>query len=172
MPRVSVFTPTHRPTYLNECFDALVAQTFTDWEWVVVLNGGALWRPPVADERVRVLTNHDLHGVGAAKRYACDQTRGEILVELDHDDLLATRALEEVVKAFDANPEIGFVFSQFAQINEDGSRNDVRFNAAHGWTYREVDVDGVTYLQCDAMLPYPQNVSYIWYAPNHLSAFR
>ena len=171
-PRISVFTPSHRPTFLNECFDSLVAQTYSDWEWVVVMNNGANWRPPVADPRVRVLQNNDLTGVGAAKRFACDQTRGEILVELDHDDLLATGALEEVVKAFDANPEIGFIFSQFAQINEDGSRNDVRFNAAHGWNYREVDVDGETYLQCDAMLPYPQNVSYIWYAPNHLRAFR
>lgn len=172
MPRVSVFTPSHRTTYLNECFDALIAQTFPDWEWIVVLNGGAQWRPPVADARIKVLTNNDLQGVGAAKRFACEQTTGEFLVELDHDDYLARRALAAVVEAFDARPEIGFVYSQFAQMNADGSRNDVRFNAAHGWTYREVDVDDQTFLQCDSMLPYPQNVSYIWYAPNHLRAFR
>ena len=113
-PRISVFTPSHRPTFLNECFDSLVAQTFSDWEWVVVMNNGANWRPPVADARVRVLWNNDLNGVGAAKRYACEQACGEFLLELDHDDLLAQEALAEVVAAFDANPEIGFVFSQFA----------------------------------------------------------
>jgi glycosyltransferase involved in cell wall biosynthesis len=171
-PRISVFTPSHRPTFLNECFDSLVAQTFSDWEWVVVMNNGANWRPPVADPRVRVLQNNELKGVGAAKRYACEQARGEFLLELDHDDLLAHEALAEVVAAFDTNPSVGFVYSQCAQINEDGSRNEQRFNPAHGWEYTEVEVNGQSVLQCNSLLPYPQNVSYIWYAPNHLRAFR
>ena len=111
-------------------------------------------------------------GVGAAKREACSRATGEFLIELDHDDILATDAIEEIVRAFDENPSAGLVFSHFAQINEDGSRNDTRFNEAMGWTYREVDVDGTTYLQCDSMLPYPSAVSYIWFAPNHVRAFR
>jgi O-antigen biosynthesis protein len=171
-PRVSVFTPSHRNTYLDECLETLLTQTYEDWEWVVLLNGGARWRPPHDDPRVRVVVADDLGGIGAVKRHACLISRGEFLVELDHDDLLAHRALARIVEAFDAHPEAGLVYSNCAQILADGSRDDSRFNEAHGWLYREADVDGRLVLQTDALEPSPHNCSYIWYAPNHVRAFR
>lgn len=98
--------------------------------------------------------------------------RGEILVELDHDDLLAKDCLAELAKAFDEHPDAVLVYSHTAQITEDGNRDDTRFNEANGWQYEEVDVDGRRLLQAIAMAPTPHNVSYIWYAPNHVRAFR
>jgi O-antigen biosynthesis protein len=171
-PRVSVFTPSHRNTYLDECLETLLAQTYREWEWVVLLNGGARWRPPIEDPRVRVVVADDFGGIGAVKRHACLIARGEFLVELDHDDLLATCALARVVEAFDDHPEAGLVFSHTAQILADGSRDGARFDEAHGWTYRDSVVDGRDVLQTDAMHPSPHNMSYIWYAPNHVRAFR
>lgn len=111
-------------------------------------------------------------GVGAAKRRACELARGEILVELDHDDLLTKDCLAELAKAFDENPKAVLVYSNTAQITEDGGRDDTRFNEAHGWQYEEVTVDGRRLLQAVSMAPTPHNVSYIWYAPNHVRAFR
>jgi glycosyltransferase involved in cell wall biosynthesis len=169
---VSVFTPSHQPVYLDACLKSLLAQTFSDWEWVVVLNGGARWSPHTKDRRVRVITRDNLSGVGAAKRFACAQARGEILVELDHDDELRSDALERVVEAFDAEPAAGFVYSNCAQIAEDGTRDDSRWNEANGWVYRDVSVDGRSVLQVDSLEPFPHNVSYIWFAPNHVRAFR
>lgn len=171
-PKFSVFTPSHRPRFLDECLATLQAQTRSDWEWIVLLNSGARWRPRHPDDRVRVEVADDIRGVGAAKRRACELARGEILVELDHDDLLAKDCLAELATAFDENPEVVFVYSHFAQITEDGGRDDTRFNESHGWQYEEVDVDGRRFLQAIAMAPTPHNVSYIWYAPNHVRAFR
>jgi glycosyltransferase involved in cell wall biosynthesis len=171
-PKFSVFTPSHRPRFLDECLTALQAQTRSDWEWIVLLNNGARWRPEHPDDRVRVEIADDVQGVGAAKRRACELARGEILVELDHDDLLAKDCLAELAKAFDENPDAVFVYSNTAQITEDGKRDDSRFNEAHGWQYEEVDVDGQRLLQAVSMAPTPHNVSYIWYAPNHVRAFR
>jgi hypothetical protein len=114
----------------------------------------------------------DLRGVGAAKRRACELTRGEILVELDHDDLLAKACLTELGKAFDAHPEAVFVYSNTAQITEDGKRDESRFDETCGWQYEEVNVDGRKLLQVISLAPTPHNVSYIWYAPNHVRAFR
>jgi hypothetical protein len=80
-------------------------------------------RSPVAAERpgqrIRVEIEDDVNGVGAAKRRACEPARGEILVEVDQDDLLAKACLAEVGKAFDAHPEAVFVHSNTALINED-----------------------------------------------------
>jgi glycosyltransferase involved in cell wall biosynthesis len=171
-PKFSVFTPSHRPRFLDECLATLQAQTRSDWEWIVLLNNGARWRPERPDDRVRVEVADAVSGVGAAKRRACELARGEILVELDHDDLLTKNCLEEVGNAFDENPDAVFVYSNTAQITEDGKRDDSRFNEAHGWQYEEVDVDGQRLLQFIAMEPTPHNVSYIWYAPNHVRAFR
>ncbi len=151
---------------------SLLAQTFEDWEWIVLLNQGARWRPPLEDPRLRVVIKDDLAGVGAAKRYACSLALGEFLVELDHDDELRSDALQLIVEAFDAHPHVGFVFSQFAQINEDGSRDNTQFDLNQGWVYEETTVDGRSMLQCNALEPYPHNVSYIWFAPNHVRSFR
>jgi len=171
-PRVSVFTPSHDPRFLDECFASLQRQSSEDWEWIVVLNGGARWQPSKADPRVRLENRDGLRGVGAAKRHACGLARGELLVELDHDDELRSDALGRIAEAFDEHPEVGLVYSHFSQIGEGGSRDDSRFDERNGWAYREVDVDDRALLQCDALEASPHNVSYIWFAPNHVRAFR
>jgi O-antigen biosynthesis protein len=174
MPRVSVFTPTHNPRFLDDCFRSLTAQSFQDWEWIVVLNGKVTaWTPPEADPRVRVeRSTSRIRGVGAAKRAACELATGEILLELDHDDQLTDTAVADVVETLTSNPHAVLVFSDFAQINDDGSPNDDRFILENGWEYSPEDIRGTTYLRCHAMAATPHNVGYIWYAPNHVRAFR
>lgn len=170
---VSVFTPSHDTRYLDDCYESLRGQTLSEWEWVVLLNGGAKeWRPPEDDDRVRILRGRGLRGVGAVKAAACDAARGDVLVELDHDDILTPRCLERVAEAFTAHGDAVFVYSDFAQVNADGSPNTDRFDERMGWEYSDVDVDGTTYLCCHAMEPLPHNIGYIWYAPNHVRAFR
>jgi glycosyltransferase involved in cell wall biosynthesis len=174
MPRVSVFTPTHNPRYLDDCFRSLVAQSFPDWEWIVLLNGKATsWTPPEPDPRVRVeRATTRIRGVGAAKQAACELATGEILVELDHDDRLTQTAIAEVVDALASHPKATLAFSDFAQMNEDGSPNEDRFNLDNGWEYSPQVINGTSYLRCHAMAATPHNVGYIWYAPNHVRAFR
>lgn len=171
-PKFSVFTPSHHPRFLDECLATLRAQSRSDWEWIVVLNNGARWRPEHPDDRVRVEIADAVKGVGSAKRRACELARGEILVEFDHDDLLAKDCLAELAKAFDDNPDAVLVYSNTAQIKEDGSRDDSRFDETHGWQFEETVVDGREVLQAMSMAPTPHNVSYIWYTPNHVRAFR
>lgn len=171
--RVSVFTPSHDPRYLDAAFRSLREQSFSDWEWIVLLNRKAPnWTPPEADPRVKVSrAPARLRGVGAVKRAACELASGEILVELDHDDTLSRGCLAQVVDAFQRR-EVVFAYSDFAQINEDGSPNRERFDPGHGWVYSAGTVDGREYDRCRALAPSPHNLGYIWYAPNHVRAFR
>ena len=171
-PRVTVFTGSNRTRFIDECFRSLVAQTFTDWEWVVILNQGSRWRPERHDDRIRLIVQDNLNGVDAVKGYACAQATGDILVELDDDDLLSSDCLQEIVDAFDSNPEAGFVYSDTAQIQEDGSRCEDRFASSFGWRHYDEKVDSREVLASRALPPTPHNVSYIWYAPNHVRAFR
>jgi glycosyltransferase involved in cell wall biosynthesis len=171
MYKISVFTPSHNTKWLDECYESLKKQTYGEWEWIVLLNGGADWTPP-ADERIKLYKTDTTDGIGALKSEACSFATGSILVELDHDDLLVSNCLLELHDVFKMKPEVGFVYSNTAQISEDGSRNDTLFNGAMGWTYEEIEIDGQTLLQCNSMEPFPSSVSYVWYAPNHVRAFR
>ena len=165
---ISVFTPSHDPKYLTECYTSLNEQTYEDWEWIVLLNNGAEWTGP-KDERVKIQrSTAEGKGVGYYKGQAILQCKGDIFLELDHDDVLIPTALEEVNHVFATYEDVVFTYSQFSQINADGTPNGDRFDLNHGWTYK--DIDG--YNVAAGFPPYPHNVSYIWYAPNHLRAFR
>ena len=167
---ISVFTPSHDPKYLDQAYESLKAQTYQTWEWVVLLNGDAKWERPEYDDRVVIIkASPKSNGyVGALKREAVGHCINEIAVELDHDDILMPTALEEIVAAFEANPEAVFVYSDFAQINEDSSPNFSMFNPEFGWEYHVED----GYNVCHGLAPSPHNVSLIWFAPNHVRAFR
>jgi len=167
---ISVFTPSHNTKWLDECHKSLCEQTYTDWEWVVLLNGKAKnWSPNEKDSRVRVAFAKPQLGenIGSLKRAAVELCEGNIFVELDHDDILLPTALEEINKALD-NTEYGFAFSDFAQIKEDGSPDTSEFNNAYGWTYYD-DENG--YHVCESMDIHPHNNAYIWFAPNHVRSF-
>jgi glycosyltransferase involved in cell wall biosynthesis len=170
-PRITVFTVTHHPRFLDECFDSLLSQTYENWEWVVLLNSGARWRPARDEPRLRILVDDSITGVGAAKHRACAEARGGVLVELDHDDLLASDALALIAGAFDENPGISLAYSHAAQIREDGSRDDSRFDVSNGWVYHDTRIDGRHVQYVEAMAATPHNVSYIWFAPNHVRAY-
>jgi glycosyltransferase involved in cell wall biosynthesis len=165
---ISVFTPSHNPKWLDEVADSLIAQTHDDWEWVVLLNGEAEWEPP-HDPRITVLhADPNVKGVGALKKYAVEMCKGDIILELDHDDLLMPTALKRVAETFEDNPDVGFVYSDFAQINEDGSPNFTQFDLSYGWSYRDEGEYHIT----NSKSPHPHNVSLIWFAPNHLRSWR
>jgi O-antigen biosynthesis protein len=171
--RFSIFTPSHNPRYLNSAYESLAAQSVSDWEWIVLLNRKTPdWTPPAEDPRVTVQrAPARAKGVGALKRAACELASGSILVELDHDDRLSRGCLAQLGEAFE-DPTVVLAYSDFAQINADGSPNHDRFDAGYGWEYTRGTIDGQSYERCRALAPTPHNVGYIWYAPNHVRAFR
>jgi len=164
---ISLFTPSHNSKYLDAALESLVNQTYSDWEWVVLLNNGATWT--CDDARVKLYESDSSALIGLLKNEAAALCTGEYLVEFDHDDLLSPNALEEIVKAFEENKNVGFVYSDFAQINEDGTPNLVEFDKTHGWEFYD---DEHGYHVCKSLSHHPANLAYVWYAPNHVRAFR
>lgn len=168
--KISVFTPTHNSGFLPEVYKSLAAQTYKDWEWIVVYNNGAEILD-FGDDRVKsFMLEVASDWVGPLKAYACSQATGEILLELDHDDLLVETALEEVAKAF-TDPEVGFVYSNSFRATEDLNKTP-RFSEEFGWQYREVEFQGHALDELIAFDPAPNSIGRIWFAPDHLRAFR
>ena len=166
---ISVFTPDHRANYLDEAYESIRTQSHTDWEWIVLLNNGATYQND--DPRVRIC--HDATGltnVGYLKRRACDIATGEILLELDSDDILLPRCLSEIAAAFE-DPEVTFAYSN--TVNHD-IRTDtpVSWDARYGWSQRPFEWNGKQYVESVSADPFPQSISRIWFAPNHARAWR
>lgn len=172
--KLSVVTPTHKGTYLQELYNSLKDQTHENWEWLLYLNGG-LRKENLPSEIVndtRVSIHHDLQtplstNVGYLKNRAFHIATGEILVEVDHDDVITPDCLEEVAKAFE-DPEIGFVYSDNAKLQDDF----VPYGAEYGWTYKPAFWQGKEYISMDSFEPTANCMGLIWYAPDHVRAWR
>jgi SAM-dependent methyltransferase len=165
---VSLFTPTHDTRFLRELYDSIKHQPFH--EWVVVYNNGAT---PIdfKDERVKSFTlDFAPEWVGPLKKYACERCTGDILLEMDHDDLLMPTAIEEVLEAF-KTPDVGFVYSNSIHCTDKFEPVN-RFDPRYGWEYREATYKGHKLEEHVSFPPTPNAVGRIWFAPNHLRAFR
>jgi glycosyltransferase involved in cell wall biosynthesis len=167
---ISIFTPTNNSEYLPEVYKSLLAQTDPDWEWVIIYNNGGV---PMTFDDPRVKSNIVYRApewVGTLKHVACGMCTGDILLELDHDDLLMPTAIAEVKAAF-TDPEVGFVYSNTVWATGEFTKTE-RFDERYGWRYREVSLNGRVLDEHIAFEPTPEAVSRIWWAPNHLRAFR
>lgn len=104
--------------------------------------------------------------VGALKRFACNNSTGEVLIELDHDDLLAPGILSKVVEAVNAGGE--FIYSDAAIFMDDRSKTPEGYNEMYGWETYETTVEGVDYLATRSFQPTPRSLCEIFYAPDHI----
>lgn len=171
VPRVSVVTASAKSNDLDRTLLSLRAQRLRDWEWIVVTCQGANWQPPANDERIRVIEASSAN-VAAAKAQACVVASGQILLELNEGERLTSDALAEVVRVFDDRPAVGFVYSHSGEIA--GSRSDTEDyrDPSTGWRYRSLEIDGQSAVQRDSFDSSPHNVSWAWYCPGQIRAFR
>ncbi len=179
--KVSVFTPLteNGNQYIRETYESLLAQTFEDWEWVVLENhGGKLPKNIATDGRVRVFQS-ERRGVGALKREACGHCTGDVLVELDHDDLLDSQALDGVADAVSRGAD--FVYSDFAafvdgtweahQFTTVEGQPAHKYNPNWGWGRYHIGAHGRSLVAQGAPRD-PRAWRRIEWAPNHLRAWR
>jgi glycosyltransferase involved in cell wall biosynthesis len=110
-------TAYHEGVWLEECWQSVVAQTDPRWEAVLVLDGGA-------DEETRKIFEQIDHGnlikiaceenIGPypARRVAIETARTGWYAHLDADDRFPPLAVEIILDAIQANPEVDFVFGE------------------------------------------------------------
>lgn len=92
MPKISVIVPVYNTEkYLRRCVDSILAQTFSDFELLLVDDGSTDSSPAICDEyanldsRVRVFHKEN-GGVSSARNLALDNAEGEWITFADSDD--------------------------------------------------------------------------------------
>ncbi|WP_418718627.1 glycosyltransferase family 2 protein [Candidatus Allofournierella merdipullorum] len=103
-PKVTIVIPVYKvEQYLPACIESVRAQTFTDWECILVDDGspdgcGAICDEAARqDERFRVV-HRENGGLSRARNSGMEVARGEYYVFLDSDDAIHPRLLELVLK--------------------------------------------------------------------------
>lgn len=102
---VSIIIPAYNvEKYLRECLDSALGQTFSDIEVIVVDDGSTDSTPEIIrgyaarDSRVKSVTRPN-GGPSRARNAGLYASRGEWIVFLDSDDVLAPSAVERLVEA-------------------------------------------------------------------------
>ncbi|HYC59575.1 MAG TPA: glycosyltransferase [Thermoanaerobaculia bacterium] len=116
MSRVAVIVPAHNyERFVGDALESVRAQTFTDWECIVVDDGSTDETAKVAerfaalDPRIRCIRQPN-RGVSAARNAALRAASAELVQFLDADDRLEPWKLDEHVRFLDAHPETAIVF--------------------------------------------------------------
>ena len=102
MAQISVIVPVYQvEAYLPQCIDGILAQTFRDFELILVDDGsqdrsGAICDEYAGrDERVRVLHKEN-GGLSDARNAGLEQANGDYFLFVDSDDFIAPMMLERL----------------------------------------------------------------------------
>lgn len=123
---VSVMMPAYNAAgYVAEAVRSVLAQTYQDWELLVVNDGSTDDTAAVVagftDSRIRLL-NKANGGESSARNVALDHSRGEFIAYLDADDAYLPQHLAVTVEFLRANPRHGAVYTDGFHIDESGRR--------------------------------------------------
>lgn len=100
VPLFSIVMPTHnRPEYLAEAVASIVAQSFEDWELIVVDDAGLIPAEVPNDPRIQLMRHEASRGPAAARNTGLDIARGKYVAFLDDDDAWTTRRLANALAA-------------------------------------------------------------------------
>ena len=101
-PAISVIVPVYKAEkYLNRCVDSILAQTFEDFEVLLIDDGSPDNSGNICDEyarkdsRVRVFHKEN-GGVSSARQMGIDNARGEYTIHADPDDWVESDMLESL----------------------------------------------------------------------------
>ncbi len=104
MHKISVIVPVYKvEAYLHRCVDSILAQSYSDFELILVDDGstdqsGALCDAYAEqDERVRVIHQQN-QGQAAARNHALDIATGEYIAFVDSDDYIHPRTYEILMR--------------------------------------------------------------------------
>lgn len=104
MPVFSVLTPVYNGApYIERCYASLAAQTFGDWEWVVVDDGSTDQTAELVralnDPRIRLVSYQPNRGRGYARYESLAAATGDWMVVWDADDFYFPDRLDKMNRA-------------------------------------------------------------------------
>lgn len=124
MPKISVIVPVYNTEqYLPRCIDSILAQTFTDFELLLIDDGSKDGSGKICDEyaakdlRVRVFHKEN-GGVSSARNIGLDNAKGGWISFVDSDDWISTEYLENLFNAVDNTVDLVVAYAHLVDYQE------------------------------------------------------
>lgn len=100
---VSIIVPVYNvEPYVARCIDSILAQTYTNWELILIDDGSTDQSGKICDQYSdkyeHIRTFHQTNkGVSTARNFGIEEAKGDYILFVDPDDWIAPEMLEEMV---------------------------------------------------------------------------
>lgn len=134
-PRVTVLMSVcNGERYLNEAIDSILAQTFTDFEFLIIDDASTDNTPDILrkyhDPRITIITNEENLGLTRSLNKGLSIAQGDYIARMDADDICLPERLEIQVQFMDENPDI-CVCGSWVQIIGQNAGDIWRYPTSH-----------------------------------------
>jgi glycosyltransferase involved in cell wall biosynthesis len=117
-------------SYLTDAIRSIFAQTYQDWELILVDDGSTDRSLDIAravkDPRVRVISDGENHRLSYRLNQIVSSARFDLVGRMDADDLISPTRFEKQKKFLDAHPEYDLVTTGICSITNDKKPYGVR----------------------------------------------
>lgn len=132
MPVVSVVIPLYNKSpYIARALNSVLAQTFQDFEVIVIndgsTDGGAAVVKEFDDPRIRLIQQEN-RGVSAARNRGIEAARAELVAFLDADDEWLQQFLETIIKLRGRFPNAG-AYATAIVISDKNTKKYIRYRS-------------------------------------------
>lgn len=103
-PLVSIIIPVYNvENYIGKCVESVLAQTFIDFELLLIDDGSSDKSGKIIDEfamaDIRVVACHQQNsGASSARNYGLSRARGRWIIFIDSDDYVGERYVSDLIK--------------------------------------------------------------------------
>lgn len=123
--KVSILMPVFDTpaAYLTECWESILAQTFREWELVLVDDGSrsaetiAEIDRIAGDPRVVLIRLDENQGIATALNIGLSRCRGEFVARMDADDLMTPTRLQRQFDYLSSHPDVTILGTQLQAID-------------------------------------------------------
>ena len=125
--RVSIIVPCfNQAEFLPQCLDSILAQTYANWECIIINDGSSDNSQNVIEEYTPKDTRfqyvyQENQGPSVARNNGISHSKGKYILPLDADDWIAATYLEKALAVFENQPDIKLVYCKaelFGAVNE------------------------------------------------------
>lgn len=123
---VSVIVPTYnREDFIGEAIDSVLAQTYPDWELIIVDDGSEdqsadiIHQYAEKDKRIHYFYQEN-QGQSVARNLGLRQSQGDFICFLDSDNRWLPEKLAQGIQTFEQVPDVHVVYGDIITIDEQG----------------------------------------------------
>jgi glycosyltransferase involved in cell wall biosynthesis len=124
--KVSIIIPNYnRANFIGETLHSVLSQTYQNWEAIIVDDGSTdksieiIQGFVIKDKRIKYYSRHrEPKGPSTCRNIGVEKSKGEYLIFLDSDDVLADFCLEQRIKFMIENTDFDFAVFKLELFNE------------------------------------------------------